>query len=240
MIGLGLIATTNSGGAKNWRQDHTEALRGRDVVILLDNDEPGRERGKSIAALLHGVARRVRVLDFSKEAWPTAPKGADVTDWVRSREGTAEELAEIVGRLPEVKPAAVEPRLNDAPAFSDEALALTFADRHVDGLRFVASWGRWNRITDNNAELIAFLQRYIGYCMTGDISEHVFVFAYGTGANGKGVFLNTIVKIFGDYATMADMNTFLASNNERHPTDLAKLRGARLVVAQETRGPLMG
>jgi putative DNA primase/helicase len=91
-----------------------------------------------------------------------------------------------------------------------------------------------NRITDRDPALIAFLQRYIGYCMTGSTDEHVFVFAYGSGANGKGTFINTIVKIFGDYATVADMSTFVDSKSERHPTELAKLRGARLVVAQET------
>jgi putative DNA primase/helicase len=91
-----------------------------------------------------------------------------------------------------------------------------------------------DRITDHNGELAGFLQRYIGYCTTGIISEHVFVFAYGTGANGKGTFINTIAKILGDYATVASMGTFISSKNESHPTDLAKLRGARLVVAQET------
>jgi len=90
------------------------------------------------------------------------------------------------------------------------------------------------RITDGNAELQGFLQRYLGYCCTGFTSEHVFVFAYGTGANGKSTFINTIAAIFGDYATVADMSTFIASKVEHHPTDLAKLRGARLVVAQET------
>lgn len=90
-----------------------------------------------------------------------------------------------------------------------------------------------HRITAGNAELQDFLQRYIGYC-TGLTTEHVFVFAYGTGANGKGTFLNTIADIFGDYATIADMGTFIASTGDRHPTDLAKLNGARLVVAQET------
>ena len=91
-----------------------------------------------------------------------------------------------------------------------------------------------NRVTGNNDELQGFLQRYIGYCCTGFTTEHVFVFAYGTGANGKSTFINTIAGILGDYATVADMSTFIASNFERHPTDLAKLRGARLVVAQET------
>jgi putative DNA primase/helicase len=85
-----------------------------------------------------------------------------------------------------------------------------------------------------DAQLRAFLQRFIGYSLTGSTAEHKFVFAYGTGANGKGTFINTIAAIMGDYATVADVGTFIASNTERHPTDVAKLHGYRLVVAQET------
>src|SRR5258707_139967 len=77
------------------------------------------------------------------------------------------------------------------------------------------------RVTNSNAELQGFLKRYVGYCCTGFTDEHVFVFAYGSGANGKSTFINTIVGIFGDHATVADMTTFIASTSERHPTDLA-------------------
>jgi putative DNA primase/helicase len=91
-----------------------------------------------------------------------------------------------------------------------------------------------DRVTNHNKELQAFLQRWCGYCTTGITNEHVFVFAYGTGANGKSTFINTIADVLGDYATTAHVGTFLASNSERHPTDLAKLHGARLVIAQET------
>jgi P4 family phage/plasmid primase-like protien len=90
------------------------------------------------------------------------------------------------------------------------------------------------RVTAQDKDLQGFLKRYIGYCLTGLTTEHVFVFAYGTGANGKSTFVNTIAKILGDYATVADMSTFIASGNERHPTDIAKLHGARFVVSQET------
>jgi putative DNA primase/helicase len=89
-------------------------------------------------------------------------------------------------------------------------------------------------VTDNNRELISFLQRYMGYCLTGDTFEHVLIFLYGTGANGKGVFVNTVSRIFGTYATIAPIEMFLTSKYERHPTEIAKLRGVRLVVAQET------
>jgi putative DNA primase/helicase len=93
--------------------------------------------------------------------------------------------------------------------------------------------GFLKRITADNKYLIRFLQRFVGYCLSGDISEHVFIFGYGTGANGKGTFINTIKKILGDYATVADINLFLENRNEQHPTNIAKLRGARLVIAQE-------
>ena len=95
---------------------------------------------------------------------------------------------------------------------------------------------RWTAFLDRilEPELQRFLQRYVGYCCTGLTNEHVLVFAFGTGANGKSTFLNTITSLLGDYSTVADMNTFTASASERHPTDLAKLHGARLVVAQET------
>ena len=83
-------------------------------------------------------------------------------------------------------------------------------------------------------ELQRFLQQMAGYCLTGDISEHALFFVYGTGGNGKGVFLNTVAGILGDYAATAAMDTFTASQGDRHPTDLAMLRGARLVTAAET------
>lgn len=97
---------------------------------------------------------------------------------------------------------------------------------------------RWRKfieeITGGDRDLQAFLQRIAGYCLTGSIREHALFFFYGTGGNGKGVFLNTLTAILGDYAAVAPMETFIATQAERHPTDLAGLRGARLVSAQET------
>ena len=91
-----------------------------------------------------------------------------------------------------------------------------------------------NRVTNNNAELIGFLAALSRLLHDRKTSEHVLLFLYGSGANGKGVFVNTVTNIFGDYAVAAPMELFMASKFERHPTELAKLRGARLVVAQET------
>jgi putative DNA primase/helicase len=91
-----------------------------------------------------------------------------------------------------------------------------------------------DRATEGDTELQSFLQRWAGYCLTGDTSEQKFIFAYGTGGNGKGTYINTLAGILGEYSTIGDVATFIASPHDRHPADLAKLHCARLVVAQET------
>lgn len=96
----------------------------------------------------------------------------------------------------------------------------------------------WQRFltdaTDNDAELAGFLQRWAGYCLTGDTREHALLFVYGPGGNGKTVFVNTLAGIAGGYGTVAAMDTFIQQHGDRHTTDLAMLRGARLVTAGET------
>ena len=97
---------------------------------------------------------------------------------------------------------------------------------------------RWREflaeVTDGNVEYQEFLQRVIGYAASGFTHEHAMFFLYGQGGNGKGIFLNTIQAVMGDYATVASMETFTDSKNDRHPTDMAMLQGARMVFAQET------
>ena len=91
-----------------------------------------------------------------------------------------------------------------------------------------------DRITGGDPDLEAYLQRVAGYCMTGFTKEHALFFLFGHGANGKSVFVNTLAGIWGDYAITAPANLCMASRTERHPTELAMLRGARLVTATET------
>jgi putative DNA primase/helicase len=97
-------------------------------------------------------------------------------------------------------------------------------------------WSRFLlRVTRHDQDLINFLQRWAGYCLTGSIREHKMCFLYGTGANGKSTFVNTIAGILCGYCVAAPTASFVAaSGGEQHPTDLARLRGARLVTAMET------
>jgi putative DNA primase/helicase len=166
---------------------------------------------KTVAAV-ERLAKADRRLAATTEQWDTCP-------WSLQDDCATIDLRTGIGRTPNpLDYITKKTSCGTAPAGTPHPLWTAFLDR----------------ITAGNVELQQFLQRYLGYCCTGITSEHKFVFAYGTGANGKSTFINTITAVLGDYAAVADTATFIASNVERHPADLAKLRGARLVVAQET------
>ena len=91
-------------------------------------------------------------------------------------------------------------------------------------------------VTAGDRTLQEYLQRWAGYSLTGLILEEALAFFYGSGRNGKDTFVTTFQLILGDYARLAPIKTFTVSKNDQHPTDLAGLRSARLVVGSETSG----
>lgn len=91
-------------------------------------------------------------------------------------------------------------------------------------------------VTAGDTALEDYLQRLAGYCLTGRTDEQMFAFLYGTGGNGKGVFLNTLAAIIHDYVTHADIATFTESQTDRHTTEVARLCKVRLVITEETEG----
>lgn len=96
----------------------------------------------------------------------------------------------------------------------------------------------WEKFIDDifegNAELIAYVQRALGLCLSGDISEQAFFVAYGSGANGKSTMLNTVTRLLGDYGRTTPFDTFDADTRNQYGNDLAALQGSRLVVAIES------
>lgn len=95
---LGLVATTNVGGAGKWLREYTEALRGKAVVVIGDNDEPGRKHAAQVARAVHGVAAGVKVVELDG-----LPEKGDVSDWV-ARGGTLQGLVERIDATPEWVP----------------------------------------------------------------------------------------------------------------------------------------
>ncbi len=97
---------------------------------------------------------------------------------------------------------------------------------------------RWyaflDRVFAGDRDLIAFVQRAVGYSLTGEIREHALLILWGSGANGKSTLLEVLLSLLGRYGTSAARDLLLAKTNDRHPTELADLFRARLVVCHET------
>lgn len=104
---IGIPATCNyDGGSRGkkgkWRDEFTPFFAGANIIIVADNDEVGRAHVCHVAAKLHPVAKRVRILDLAA-VWPQCPPKGDISDWIAAG-GTVEQLYEIIEKLPDWRP----------------------------------------------------------------------------------------------------------------------------------------
>ncbi len=96
------------------------------------------------------------------------------------------------------------------------------------------NWLRFiTEVFSGDAEMVAFVQRVLGYCLTGDRREQKVFFAHGEGSNGKNTLVDQVLWIMGTYALKLPTSTLMQSAVERHPTELAQLRGKRLAISNE-------
>lgn len=109
LIKAGFIATTNSGGAGKWSDDLSEYLRGRNVIVLPDNDLPGMRHANSVVASLWGKANQIKRVDL-----PGLPDKGDVVDYLRTHT-----LDELVAEVQKVAP------LTEAPPVTEGDDSLT-------------------------------------------------------------------------------------------------------------------
>jgi len=97
---------------------------------------------------------------------------------------------------------------------------------------------RWRRFLDEvfggDRDLVGFLQRAVGYSLTGDTREQCLFLCHGSGANGKSTMLSTLRHVLGDYAANTPFSTFEWDRSNTNTNDVAGLVGRRLVTAAET------
>lgn len=201
---------------RRWRNEETLAatdlIRGVCRHAALQADNPKLAAKLATSGTVGGVERLARA--DRRHAATTAEWDAD--PWLLNTPGGVVDLR--TGRL----------RAHDR---ADRMTKITTATPAGD----CPTWRRFlAEVTGGDADLQAYLQRVSGYCLTGSTREHALFFLYGTGANGKSVFVNTLATILGDYAASAPMDTFMEARGDRHPTDMAGLRGARFVSSIET------
>lgn len=144
LASLGAVATSNVGGAGKWKPEYAETLRGRDVVILPDNDEPGRKHARQVHDSLFSIARSVMALHL-----PELPEKGDVSDWLQIEGNDLERLctlAEAVGAATATYEQAQELMGEPTPAEfwrrTHEGLAAELVVRAGGNLKWVADLGR--------------------------------------------------------------------------------------------------
>lgn len=95
-------------------------------------------------------------------------------------------------------------------------------------------WDKFIReVFNNDVELLEFIQRLSGYCLTGSVKEQKLFFMHGEGANGKSVLLEVLRAIAGRYSHNLPSEALMTAKHERHPTTLAALQGKRLAISSE-------
>ena len=121
---LGFTATTNSSGGTKWYPAHAKWLKGRQVVIIPDNDDKGRAHAEVVGATLLGISASTQVLEL-----PGLRQKGDVSDWLNAG-GTAEELREMMRRAPSYEEwlhrrrTTLPPEIVGAQRLSDEIAIL--------------------------------------------------------------------------------------------------------------------
>lgn len=137
---LGLTATCNPGGVSKWRESYNRFLKGRQVVVIPDNDEPGIKHAKHVANSIHDVAASVRVIELPG----VGPKG-DVSDWLNEGH-SKEELLALVDRAEDWHPAIqTNPREVSGTHFhpTDAGNAKRLVALHGENLRYCHAWKTW-------------------------------------------------------------------------------------------------
>ncbi|WP_168175042.1 phage/plasmid primase, P4 family [Polaromonas sp. C04] len=188
---------------------------------------PNPDDADRLIAAMKRKAADLRQASFAASVELTARSNVDLVAGVEQFDADLDMLGTPTGTV-DLKTGAVRPpdrgdyitksvSVDPAPAGTDAPLWRAFLDQVFSG----------------DAEMIAFIQRAAGYALTGHTREQKLLFLYGNGANGKSVFLNTLQWLLHEYARRAPASLFLDSRNESHPTNLAGLRGARLVVSSE-------
>ncbi|TDQ41881.1 phage/plasmid primase, P4 family [Tepidicella xavieri] len=201
---------------RRWR--HEETLAATDLIRSVCRQMAVRADNPKVAAKLatSGTVSGVERLARSDRRHAATTAEWDADPWLLNTPGGVVDLK--TGRM----------RAHDR---ADRMTKITAATPGGD----CPTWRQFlAEVTGGDAALQAYLQRMAGYALTGSTQEHALFFLYGTGANGKSVFVNTLATILGDYATSAPMDTFMETRSDRHPTDMAGLRGARFVAAIET------
>ncbi len=211
---------------KGWRADDVidVQIKAKDTIVHLIRDAVEIKDHKGQAAYLHFAMRLQKrsevdaMVDLAKSYLPARVSDFDQDPWLLNCvNGTLElRTGALRDHRREDMITKFAPVAYDPDARCD--LFLAFLDR----------------IMAEDRDVIRFLQKILGYALTGDVREDLFFIFWGRGANGKTTLLRLLLWLLGDYAKVAAADLFIVKKHETHATDYADLWGARFVMVLET------
>lgn len=223
---------------RRWADDRTDEARRRGVETALALYDEAKARSGDKALALHAAksnnAPRIAAMLSLAECDPAVRVVSEALDpdpyWLAPDNETLDLYLDAGGPM-EPMPAypLVRPHRR-------EDLLTKLANAAWDPGAACPRWVQFlAEVFRGDAALIRFVQKAAGYSLTGSVKEHCLFVLYGTGANGKTVFLKTLTHVWGDYATWAAPETILERRRDAEAAspDLARLRGVRLVALAE-------
>lgn len=211
---------------RRWRLDHTGEVERRAKATVLSIYQEAAEAPEHLKQPLarHAIASQstgkiaamITQAESEREIRAT-PDNFDANDWLLTCANGTIDL-----RTGKLKP-------HDRADMLTKAIEVVY-DEHATCPQFLAFL---DRIFANNALLIAYVQRMIGYMLTGSTGAQCMFIAHGTGANGKSVLIEVVRTLLGDYARNADPSTFMMQQSDRIRSDIARLASVRFVSSVE-------
>lgn len=189
--------------------EQTDADEGTDMAKAFEKHMKSTRSNKSKNAMLNEVMHHVPILPSQLDRYKAA--------------------LNTPGGVIDLKSGALAP--HDPKNYFTKITAVEYSEN--------ADCPRWTAFLDDifggDKDLIRYVQKAVGYSLTGATSEQCAFFLYGTGRNGKSTFIDIIRDIFGDYAANIQPETIMARSNQSTAinSDIARLKGARLVTSVE-------
>jgi len=212
---------------KHWEEDRTGRMAqlAKSTARAIPGEAKhltGEEYTKTLrwAASSESSGKRQATIDLarSEDGVPVQPHELDADPWLLNVANGTLDLRD--GTLRPHRHEDLITRLIDVP-YDPAATCLLFLDFLM-------------RIFANDKDLISYVQRIVGYSLTGSIREQMVVIAFGSGSNGKSTLIGILRRLLGDYAREADSDSFMERKTEAIREDIAALDGARFVAAAET------
>jgi putative DNA primase/helicase len=200
------------------RAKHTTLIIREIVKTIQDDDERARLLKRTL--VIQGEPRIKAMINLaqSEQGIPVTADKLDSNPWLLNVQNGTIDL-----KTAELRPHKQEnliTKLTDVPYNRNAACPV---------------WeGFIQHIMNNDADLIRFLQKFVGYSLTGNTAEQVMFMLYGNGANGKSTFIATLLSLVGDYGLQTPTETLLNRRENAMSNDIARLRGARFVSAVES------